>query len=330
MKIAVLSEFRRTVDASLEYSYARAFESAGHTVARISLADLWPSRRWLRRFDSYVSPLRGQAALRARVISLAPDRVLIVKSVGILGDTVKHWRRQGIQVVNVFPDNPFDAMGANALGSTLLGQFRALNTLFVHDRFAVGQLKQLGVRAHFLAFARDPAVQAPETWKRADPDSTPIVFVGNPDAERIRYLRAIADLGLGLWGNWHWARLSANDPLRACVRGPEINGVRMVQCLHHAAISINVLRASQKTAHNMRTFESPASAACTVSEASPGVEELMKEGVEVVTFDTPEALRAQVKNLLADRSRRKALAEAGWQRVRDDTYERRAKEILSI
>jgi hypothetical protein len=329
MKVAVVSDFRPGYDVGLEVSYARALETLGHSVARVSLRALFPRTAWLRRVDDSLAPLRGQRALRRRVEEWAPDVVFLVKALGVLPQTVRRWRAEGARVVNVFPDNPFDAAGANALGFTLLQQLQAANAVFIHDRFAVGQLHQVGVKARFLAFARDPEIQRPESWGVAPRSHPPVVFVGNPDPERIRYLRAIADLGLGLWGNWSWAGLGADDPLTACVRGREVLGAEMVRCLHHAQVSVNVLRPSQKTAHNMRTFEAPASRACPVSEASPGVLELMKEGREVLAFSTPDELRTLVKSLLASPGQREELAAAAWERVREDTYATRAAEVLA-
>jgi glycosyltransferase involved in cell wall biosynthesis len=208
-----------------------------------------------------------------------------------------------------------------------LALFRACNLVFVHDRFAVGQLQQLGIASEFLAFARDPLLHDRPLSASGD-DASTIAFVGNPDQERIRYLRAIADLGLGLWGSRDWARLDPSDPLTACIRGGVIVGSDMARCLGHAKLSINILRQSQKTAHNMRTFDSPACGACTVSERTNGVLELMEDGREVVTFSTPRELRESCLRLLADDETRTAIAEAGWQRVKEDTYARRAAQIV--
>jgi spore maturation protein CgeB len=105
-------------------------------------------------------------------------------------------------------------------------------------------------------------------------------------------------------------------------------GPDMVRCLGSALLSVNLLRPSQKTAHNMRTFESPACGVCTLSEASNGVLELMEDSVEVATFRTPEELRRMAMALLADGARREAIARAGWARVEHETYQARARHVL--
>jgi hypothetical protein len=55
----------------------------------------------------------------------------------------------------------------------------------------------------------------------------------------------------------------------------------------------------------------------------------MREGREVMAFSTPQELRAHVKSLLSSAAQREELAQAGWERVRDDTYARRAEEVLA-
>ncbi len=265
----------------------------------------------------------------AQVSELAPELVLVVKGAFLEGEAVQAWRRAGLKVANVFPDNPFDVMGAMGTGARLLEHLRACDRVYVHDRFLVGQLRQLGVRSVFIAFARDPELHDRIHVAAAGAGHVRVAFVGNPDPERIRFLRAVADLGLGLWGAWHWAGFTEGDPLGRCVQGGVLLGQDMTRALGAATVSINVLRYSQKTAHNMRTFESPACGVCTISEASNGVLELMEDGQEVVTFRTPEELRKVTLELLDDPRRTARIAEAGWRRVEGETYARRAQQILA-
>ena len=161
-------------------------------------------------------------------------------------------------------------------------------------------------------------------------DDYRVVFVGNPDSERIRYLRAISDLGLGLFGQWEWAKLGRGDPLLQCVRGGVQRGDAMVRAMRKARISLNVLRQSQKTAHNMRTFEIPACGVCCVSEHTIGVAEMMQTGQDIETFRTPTELREVVIRLLSSTQTIHALAASGHERVRTETYSKRAAEILQI
>lgn len=332
MKVAVVAAFVAGYDVGLESSYLRALEANGHETARISLSPVlgeeekpWP--RGLSQLQELRSYTRQQAALRQSVLDADPDLVLIIKGRGVFGDTVRAWRKHGLRVFNLFPDNPFEGAKVGLAARTLIDQYHTVERVFVHDRFAAGQLRQLGIRAEFIAFARDPFIHNPVGPSGDGPD--PVVFVGNPDAERIRYLRAIVDLGLGLYGAWDWARLRPDDPLLSCVRGGVQLGAAMVRTLRSAHVSLNILRRCQKTAHNMRSFESPACGVCTLSEASIGVQELFAPEHEVAMFRDPADLRAAVLRLLAAREVTAAIARAGQARVEHETYPARARELLS-
>jgi glycosyltransferase involved in cell wall biosynthesis len=328
VRVAFVSEFRNGYEAALEASYARAFSDAGHSVVRIATYPVLATFGNIPHLLTRGWPARlRQAEICAQVEAQQPELVVLIKAVGVLSSSVKRWRSKGSIVVNVFPGNPFEAARTSPGGLTLVEQLRSCNLVFVHDRFAVGQLRQLGIVSDFLAFARDPLLQD-RSGPRQEQNASAIAFIGNPDAERIRYLRAVADLGLALWGNWDWAHLAPSDPLAGCIRGGVATGREMALHLGQAKISINVLRNSQKTAHNMRTFESPACGVCTVSERSNAVLELMEDGREVVTFSSPSELREACLRLLADDQTRATIAEYGWQRVKDDTYTRRAEQIV--
>ena len=330
VKVAIVSDFREGYDVALEACYARAFKQLGADVNCVSVRQLvGECRGKVGLLTASARAMIAEPRVRAEVFAGSPDVVILVKATSVLARSVRRWRSAGLQVINVFPDNPFECMAIGGAGASLLEQFRACNRVFVHDRFAAGQLRQLGVQSEFLTFARDPSLHHPYVAVDPVPHPPNIAFVGNPDPERVTFLRAVADLGLGLWGHWDWANLSATDPLVRCVRGPDQMGHDMVRCLRGALLSINILRKSQKTAHNMRTFESPACGVCTLSERTNGVLELMKDGVEVVTFSTPVELRGAAIALLSDQSRRHAVADAGWARVQPETYEARAKELMS-
>lgn len=328
MNITIVSKFRDGYTVGLESAYERAFLALGHKVSRVR-SDLPPGTiPKLGRFEARLRLPLHQRHLKAQIIEQAPQLVVIVKGTGLAASTVRELRVEGLTVVNIFPDNPFEAAAQAYPSPELLKQMQHLHATFVPDRFSAGQLRAQGVAAEFLAFARDPGAHAYRPEDPIDEDAPPLVFVGNPDGERIRYLRAVADLGLRLYGQWEWANLSPSDPLRACVAGGPQLGPDMVRAMRSAKLSLNVLRQSQKTAHNMRTFEIPATGVCAIGEHTVCVAELMHDGVETVLFRSPEELRARVIKLLEAPGRIAEIAQAGFERVRHDTYERRATEVL--
>ena len=78
----------------------------------------------------------------------------------------------------------------------------------------------------------------------------------------------------------------------------------------------------------MRSFESPACGAFTLSQRTPELGQLFIEGEHVVCFSGTDELRDAVARWLPDIRARTAIAAAGFARVRDDTYARRASTVL--
>jgi spore maturation protein CgeB len=78
----------------------------------------------------------------------------------------------------------------------------------------------------------------------------------------------------------------------------------------------------------MRSYESPACGAFTLSQRTPELVELFADGEEIVCVDSPVELRETIAQWLGDPVRRARVACAGYERVRGDTYARRACTML--
>ena len=81
----------------------------------------------------------------------------------------------------------------------------------------------------------------------------------------------------------------------------------------------------------MRSYESPACGAFTMSQRTPELIELFVEGKEIACFGSREEMREQLEHWLARPAlNRAAVAEAGFRRVEHDTYTRRAETIATL
>ena len=339
MRLAIVSAFVLDNDSvvsgregGLEYSYARAFLALGHDVVRVRDTTDGSFRlpKQLRRIEVWARLQLYEDNLCKQVLDANVELVLVVKGRGVSPRVVKRWRQAGLRVVNLMPDNPFEAAAIGLGAPRLLAQYQAVDLVLVHDRIAVGQLRECGVRSEYIAFARDPSLHNFELCKPKQQNEYNVVFVGNPDSERIRYLRAITDLGLAVFGAWNWANLSPSDPLKPCIRGGPQRADAMVDAMRKASLSINILRLSQKAAHNMRTFEIPACGVCCLSEFSIGVAEHMQPGVEIQVFRSPADLRNVVMKLLASPEEVNELSKSAPLGSQKETYEKRALELLQM
>lgn len=339
MKIAIVSSFFTGNEAGisgheagLEYSYARAFRELGHAIEEVrdTPKEVFRLPRRLSRISEWTNTRLYEAPLCKHVLDLNVELVLVIKGRGVTAEVVRRWRSAGLRVVNLMPDNPFEAASVGLGASGLLSQYRAVDLVLVHDRIAVGQLRECGIRSEFIAFARDPMLHHFDDSRGQSRAEFNVVFVGNPDPDRIRYLRNISDLGLAVFGSSDWLRLGNDDPLRNCVRGGPQHGSAMVATLRKSLMSVNIFRRSQKSAHNMRTFEGPSCGVCCISEYTIGVAEFMRQGQDTEMFRSPKELREVVTRLLATPERIAEIAASGYERVANETYNKRAEQLLQI
>jgi len=157
------------------------------------------------------------------------------------------------------------------------------------------------------------------------------VFVGNLDPDRVRFLDALAqDYRVGVFGERTATVVPKGSALARATFAPAAYGDDLARALACGAISLNVMRPQNSRSHNMRSFESPACRAFTLSQRTPELSQLFVEGEHVVCFSDIDELRAAIARWLPDARARSAIAAAGYARVRDDTYARRASTMLQI
>jgi spore maturation protein CgeB len=205
----------------------------------------------------------------------------------------------------------------------------AYDVCFTFARHLIPEYERAGVgQVEYLPFARDPALHAP--FAHRDPVFD-VVFVGNLDPDRVRFLDALAqDYRVGVFGERTATVVPKGSALARATFAPAAYGDDLARALACGAISLNVMRPQNSRSHNMRSFESPACGAFTLSQRTPELSQLFVEGEHVVCFSDIDELRAAVARSLPDARARSAIAAAGYARVRDDTYARRASTMLQI
>ena len=331
MRVLILGE---DAPGGLMASYARGFAALGVDVRTYCLARAYasslPSIR-LRALRRVAEPVL-LAAFNERVIRDLPaveaDLLLVLKGHRLAEWTVHALRESsGAPVVNFYPDDPFSRERSNRLayGTDVLSAYDAC---FTFARHLIPEYERVGVEhAHYLPFARDPELHAPPaTFAQPAFD---VVFVGNLDDERVRWLDEIATTNrVGVFGERTREVVPRRSALSRATFGPAAYGPELTRTLALGAISLNVMRAQNARSHNMRSYESPACGAFTLSQRTPELVELFADGEEVVCVDSPSELGDAVARWLRDAPTRARIARAGYERVRDDTYARRACTML--
>jgi spore maturation protein CgeB len=272
----------------------------------------------LTAFNEHV--VRALGAIDADLVFVIKGHRLSASTIDRLRDAAKS------PVVNFYPDDPFSSERSNRLayGPEVIGAYDAC---FTFARHLVARYDEAGSQAtHYLPFARDPGLHRPFDTRGPEFD---VVFVGNLDADRVRCLETLArDYRVGVFGERTVAAVPSGSALARAAFGPAAYGPDLARTLARGAISLNVMRPQNALSHNMRSYESPACGAFTLSQRTPELVELFDEGTEIVCFGDEAELRAAVARWLLDEAGRAAVAACGFERVRDDTYARRASTIL--
>ncbi len=315
---------------SLEESYARAFETIGWRVVRFD---------WERRagefalskisFVEKVARLfiadRVAKELIASLKQEQPDLVLIVKGRTLSADALLEILRvvKDRPVVNFNPDSPWDASNRS---QRLLETIPLYHAHFTWNKQLVARFLDAGAKeAHYLPFAYDPELHFPveSSACTADYDA---VFVGTYSPERDRVLGTVDRVKIAIAGNG-WER--ARHIPREWVRSKALYGEQAIRFLHRGTTAINILRPQNAGSHNMRTFEIPASAAPMIASRSEEHETWFRESDEAEYFEDARELSEKIRRLANDPAHRAALSKNGYERVREETYAKRAQTMIN-
>jgi len=163
-----------------------------------------------------------------------------------------------------------------------------------------------------------------------------VVFVGHyePD-QRIHFLENIIRQGwkLRLFGpGYDWnpvirrSRELANQIPVRLVWGKDYN-----KALCGARVALCFLSKLNRDTYTRRCFEIPATGVMLLSEYSEDLASLYQEGEEADFFTSEKEMLAKLQLYLNDESRRKSVAEAGFQRVYKDGHDvvSRMKQVLN-
>jgi spore maturation protein CgeB len=164
----------------------------------------------------------------------------------------------------------------------------------------------------------------------------PVTFVGTlrPDDYSRRAQatleQACARLQVSVWGVGA-ETLPPGSPILRDYRG-EAWGRDMYRVLGNSGITLNRHGdIAEGQAINMRLYEATGMGSVLLTEAAPNLPELFEPGREVIAYESPEDLVAQVERLLDDGDERRRIAEAGQRRtLSDHTYAKRMPHVVEL
>lgn len=254
-----------------------------------------------------------------------PDLVFFNKSLAIGVATIEAIRSRGVLTANYFPENTFIAPYDRWLKETA-GSY---DFLFSFDSAIVQYMADIPHHVvSFIPFGIDPKTYTVASLSEHDRKKyfAPVVFIGACYPERVRFLSAIRDLGLVIYGWRGWEHSS----LSKYYRGP-LTLSESAKVYASSSICINLNTEPITHGVNLRTFEIPAAGGFQISDYRKDLDNLFVIGKEIVTCTTPEELRQRVIYYLSHDAERRMIALAGQDRVlRDHTIIGRIATMFDI
>lgn len=295
----------------------RALERLGCTVQLLD-----PERAgWIERLVRREVEQRLKAALEQQ-----PPDLVIVSGQGVVPpEAVGELRRgRGVKWAQILEDEIAKPDMASS-------EAMPYDHVFVGSSGGLKLLEGRGLKhAHYLAAGCDPSVHKPLRARgvfRAN-----VVFAGPASSRRERLLSELVEFGLAVWGPG-WRKTTLKDYCRGELPTTE----DFVRAYAGATVAVNVHRTGQddrvgdSTGVNRRTFELAAIGVTQVVDMRPDLPQHFEDGSEVLTFNTVQELKGQVKRAVQEDKYRERLAGNARQRaLRQHTYMHRMAELLRV
>jgi spore maturation protein CgeB len=262
-----------------------------------------------------------------------PHVVLVVMGLHIAAQTLRAIKKEtGAVLMNYSTDDPFN----ERISPRDVREALSLYDVYACTRRAVtDDVARAGCKnVQYVRFGYDPSVHFPETpvtTEERDRFASDVTFVGEGDADRVPFfralLKAIPGLNLALYGGLWNLCPSLRHYHRGTVRGRDFR-----LALGGAKIAVNLVRAQNRDDHVMRSFEGPACGAFMLNERTEEHLALFAEGREAAYFESPEEFVEKIRYYLKNETEREQIRKAGWRKVRtgNNTYGDRLMQILRL
>ncbi len=283
-------------------------------------------RRVLSRFPLLKFLKRWQIAntnrlLMAAVREYKPKYLFAQKGESIYPETIEKIKKTGVITINFYNDmiNQWD---------TIVRIAPVYDLFFNQCHVVLRRLwSERGLKnCFYMAYSTEPL---PED-KLIRHKKYNVSFIGTYNDKiypnREKYLTAISDLGLHIWGTDGWA----NTPLKNCFHGRSYDDQRFgIYADSKIVIDVNWDVWPAEGLSN-RPFEVTGCGSLFMTDhVRKDIKRAYAEGQEVVLFQDEKDLRERVKYYLAHHDEREKIAMAGYRRTaQDHTYDKRVMQIV--
>ncbi|MEK7659264.1 MAG: glycosyltransferase [Patescibacteria group bacterium] len=267
---------------------------------------------------------RTNKRLLELVKEFKPEYLFSLKAENITPETINKIRSMGIITMNFYNDfiNQWEGIVRIA---------PAYDYFFSPDHYVLKKLWGMGLKNSFyLPHAVETLFESSPFDKRENKYN--ISFIGSYNKilypNREKFLLAIKDLGLHVWGTDEWYE----TPLKDVFHG-QSKGLERFDIYRKSKIVVDInWNNLPAEGINVRPFEVGYSGACLFSDlVRADIKRVFNEGKEFVSFNNENELRQKIQYYLSHDSERETIARACYEKIiKKHTYQARMREMFNI
>lgn len=275
---------------------------------------------WIDTFKKN-SIVKMNGDLIAMVKEIKPKLLFVIKGESIRPESIEAIKKLNVITVNFYNDL------MNQWGT--ISRIAPVYDLFFNQCHVVLRRlwTELGLKnCFYMAHSTEPL---PKNMLTRD-KQYPISFIGTHNSKlypnREKYLMAVADLGLHIWGTDGWDKTL----LRRCFHGRSEGDQRFdIYAKSKIVIDVNWDFWLAEGLSN-RPFEVTGCGALFMTDRTrKDISNAFRENKEVVLFENEKELREKIMYYLEHDTEREAIARAGYERtLTDHTYMNRVRQIF--
>jgi spore maturation protein CgeB len=328
--------------AGLPMSYLRAFQKLGCEVEIFGDEEFyWQDKKFLKnrythRFFWKIFARKTNEEFIKKTIEYKPDLILVFKGWFYSPKTIKKIKEllPNVKSFCYNQENPFNTNWFTQFSYSndwVVKSIAHFDAYFTWGRFLIEKIKKEGKakNVYHLPFGCDPDIHYPVKVPDEEKNiyGSDIAFIGTYSKDREDLLNSLLDYDLKIWGNG-WQK--ANKKLQEKWQRKDVYGEEFSKICNASKIVLDILRPQMLPSHSMKTFEIPACKGFLMQSRGGEVYDFFEEGKEIVTFSTPEELKEKMDFYLKNDELREKIREAGYQKVKNNTYFERAKKVLEV
>ncbi len=256
------------------------------------------------------------------------DLIIFFKSIFLDLETLKKIKLINGKAIyiNIFPDDPFNVKNPVISNHTFLKTINEFNFFCLWSKKIIKKLKKrYKSKFLYLPFGFDSLSVSRFNKVSKKIKEKEINFIGTFDKDRLNILKSIKTKKKIYGGNW--IKLN-NTKIKNAFLGPHIYGKDIFKLMNRSAISLNILRKQNYSAHNMRTFEIPANNGLMLTTRSNEQNKFFKENKACFMFSTKKELNDKIRFILQNPKKAEKVRQCGNSLVAKHSYINRTKYLI--